>query len=155
MMERELEVFRRECLMKRRIQRVLLAIQLTLLILSWAVFLGPGKSADAEMGISALLAMIPLTVYIGRLFVGTKALESEAELRKVYIAEQDERTIAIRQRAGIPVVQYMSLMLGIIGAALSFFSGLTVQICGLLLIAVCYVQIGVSVLLRRYWEKRM
>ena len=51
--------------MKRRIQRVLLAIQLTLLILSWVVFLGPGKSADAEMGISALLAM-----YLGFHFMG-------------------------------------------------------------------------------------
>lgn len=154
-MEKELELFRRECVLKRRIQRMLLFVQVSLTLFGFVYLRGTRDVGYSDMGVHSMIALIPLTVYLGRFVVATEALHSEAALRKAYIAEHDERTITIRQRAGIPVVHYLSLGWGLLGALISFIDHRMAFLCGALLIVVCYMQVAVSLLLKKYWEKRM
>ena len=155
MMEKELERFKRQCILKRRIQRVLLFVQVSLTLFGLVYLRGAQDVGYSEMGVHGMIALIPLTVYLARFLVATEALQSEEALRKAYIAEHDERTIAIRQRAGIPVVHYLALSWGLLGASISFSDHRTAFVCGSLLIVVCYVQVAVSLLLKKYWDKRM
>ncbi len=154
-MEKELEQFKRQCTIKRRIQRLLLFVQVSLTLFGVVCLQSERDVGYSDMGVHCVIALIPLTVYLARFFVGTEALQDEAALRKAYIAEHDERTIAIRQRAGIPVVQYLALAWRLLGALISFINHRTAFLCGSMLMVVCYVQVAVSVLLKKYWEKRM
>ena len=154
-MEKELEQFKRHCILKRRIQRILLFVQVSLTLFGFLYLRGTQDVGYADMGVHGMIALIPLTVYLARFFVSTEALQSEAALRKAYIAEHDERTITIRQRAGIPVVHYLALAWGLLGALISFIDHRTAFLCGSMLIVVCYVQVAISLFLKKYWEKRM
>lgn len=81
----------------------------------------------------------------------SKALKDEEKLRKMYIEEHDERHRMIMQKAGQPLVIYLSLALIAAGLFAGFFS-ITVTI---VLTAAAIFQLLVSAVLKFIYCKKM
>lgn len=81
----------------------------------------------------------------------SKALKNETKLRQMYIAEHDERCRLILQKAGQPMVTYLSLVLVVAGMIAGFFNiGITIA-----LTAAALFQLLVSIVVKFICMKRM
>lgn len=154
-MEKELERYRKTC--KRR-HLTGLAVEV---LLSWVViahlFLNGWAIVESRpmhnpMGLVCVVLGFAALMKIRQ---NPEVLKDDDLLRKAYLEEHDERSIAIRAKAGQPVVQYLSLFLLLVGSLLEFvdserfmFVTMTLELTGV-------VQLLVSWVLKKYWEKRM
>lgn len=159
-MQKELEQFRKTYARRKKIGDVIRAVML-LLCLMQLVLLVAGNEASI---IGMLTPVIVLVLKQGGLYTDKKVLQDEAMLKAAWIAENDERSIAIRAKAGEPVVQWMSIIellfvsvLEIIVELVPMPRNLALMLVGavLSLIVVALGQFFASWLLKRYWEKRM
>ena len=97
----------------------------TLLVRVWtnrlAISPGNGHLADFMHGMSVgLLCMIILVLAKG-MFSARKALKDEVALKKLYIAETDERTVFLRNKMGVVGVRGAVFLLLFASVIASFF----------------------------------
>lgn len=160
MMQKELEQFRKTYACRRKIGNVIRAVMLLLCLMQLILLVG----GDGSSIIGMLIPVIGMTLQQGGLYTDKKVLQDEARLKAAWIAENDERSIAIRTKAGEPVVQWMSIIellfasvLEIIVELVPIPRKLELMLVGavLSLMVVALGQFISSWLLKRYWEKRM
>ena len=80
-----------------------------------------------------------------------KALKDDDKLRKMYIEEHDERQIAIRAKAGQPMVIYLSLGMAMTAAVVFFFN----ETVAITLTLAAMAQLVVSLIVKLVCMKRM
>lgn len=159
-MQKELEQFKKTYARRRKIGNVIRAVTLLLCLMQLILLVG----GDGSSGIGMLIPVICMSLQQGGLHTDKEVLQDEAKLKAAWIAENDERSIAIRARAGEPVVQWMSIIellfvsvLAIIVELVPMPRKLELMLVGtvLSLMVVALGQFFASWLLKRYWEKRM
>lgn len=157
-MQKELEQYRKLCKYRHFIGFIIEVL------ISWVLIAHLFVNLTAMMGGEAInevhnpvgiVYVILALAGILKMRQNPEVLKDDAALKAAYLEEHDERNIAIRAKAGQPLVQYLSLVLMMIGAVLDFINlemlypvSMTLELTG------C-VQLLVSWLLKRYWEKRM
>jgi len=107
--------------------------------------LGKHPSASMLMGMGIGGGLVALVVIIQQ----SKALKDEKKLRQLYIQEHDERMMDIRQKAGYPVVVYLSLAV----AAAAIIAGCFSETVMLTLMAVALLQLLVCMAIK-FWCMR-
>lgn len=159
-MQKELEQFRKKYARRRKIGNVIRAVMLLLYLMQLILLVG----GDGSSIIGTLIPVICLSLQQGGLYTDKKVLHDEAMLKAAWIAENDERSIDIRTKAGEPVVQWMGIsellfasVLEIIVELVPMPRQLELMLVGavLSLMVVALGQFFASWLLKRYWEKRM
>ena len=80
-----------------------------------------------------------------------KALQDDEKLRKLYIEEHDERKQAIRAKAGLPMVVYLSLGMAMTAAVVFFFN----ETVAITLALAAVAQMLVSLMVKLVCMKRM
>ncbi|MBQ8313379.1 MAG: hypothetical protein IJX84_09310 [Clostridia bacterium] len=80
------------------------------------------------------------------LFQQSKALKDDEKLRKMYIAEHDERQMAIRAKAGQPMVLFLSLGLVMVAAVVFFFNEVVAATLALAAAAQCLASLVVKLI---------
>lgn len=159
-MQRELEQFRKTYVRRKKIGDVIRAVMLLLCLMQLILLVG----GDGSSIIGMLIPVILLSLKQGGLYTDKKVLQDEAKLKAAWIAENDERSIAIRAKAGEPVVQWMSIIellfisvLEIIVELVPMPRKVELMLVGAVvsLMVVALGQFFASWLLKRYWEKRM
>jgi len=159
-MQKELAQFRKTYARRRKIGNVLRTVMLLLCLMQLILLVG----GDGSSIIGMLIPVICMSLQQGRLYTEKKVLQDEAKLKAAWIAENDERSIAIRAKAGEPVVQWMSIIellfvsvLEIVVELVPMPRNLELMLVGavLSLMVVALGQFFASWLLKRYWEKRM
>lgn len=160
MMQKALEQFKKTYARRRKIGNVLRAVMLLLCLMQLILRVG----GDGSSIIGMLIPVILLSLKQGGLYTDKKVLQDEAKLKAAWIAENDERSIAIRAKAGEPVVQWMSIIellfisvLEIIVELVPMPRKVELMLVGAVvsLMVVALGQFFASWLLKRYWEKRM
>ena len=160
MMQKALEQFKKTYARRRKIGNVLRAVMLLLCLMQLILRVG----GDGSSIIGMLIPVILLSLKQGGLYTDKKVLQDEAKLKAAWIAENDERSIAIRAKAGEPVVQWMSIIellfisvLEIIVELVPMPRKVELMLVGAVvsLMGVALGQFFASWLLKRYWEKRM
>ena len=160
MMQKALEQFKKTYARRRKIGNVLRAVMLLLCLMQLILRVG----GDGSSIIGMLIPVILLSLKQGGLYTDKKVLQDEAKLKAAWIAENDERSIAIRAKAGEPVVQWMSIIellfisvLEIIVELVPMPRKVELMLVGAVvsLMVVALGQFYASWLLKRYWEKRM
>ena len=109
--------------------------------------MGTHPSASMLMGMGTGGGLMALVVVIQQ----SKTLKDEKKLRQLYIQEYDERMIAIRQKAGDPMV--VSLSVGVAAAAV--VAGCFNEVVMETLLTVAVVQLLVSLGLKIWYTKTM
>ena len=109
--------------------------------------MGTHPSASMLMGMGTGGGLMALVVVIQQ----SKTLKDEKKLRQLYIQEHDERMIAIRQKAGYPMVIILSV--GVAAAAV--VAGCFNEIVMETLLTVAVVQLLVSLGLKIWYTKTM
>lgn len=160
MMQKALEQFKKTYARRRKIGNVLRAVMLLLCLMQLILRVG----GDGSSIIGMLIPVILLSLKQGGLYTDKKVLQDEAKLKAAWIAENDERSIAIRAKAGEPVVQWMSIIellfisvLEIIVELVPMPRKVELMLVGAV-VSLMVVALGhffASWLLKRYWEKRM
>ena len=160
MMQKALEQFKKTYARRRKIGNVLRAVMLLLCLMQLILRVG----GDGSSIIGMLIPVILLSLKQGGLYTDKKVLQDEAKLKAAWIAENDERSIAIRAKAGEPVVQWMSIIellsisvLEIIVELVPMPRKVELMLVGAVvsLMVVALGQFFASWLPKRYWEKRM
>lgn len=160
MMQKALEQFKKTYARRRKIGNVLRAVMLLLCLMQLILRVG----GDGSSIIGMLIPVVLLSLKQGGLYTDKKVLQDEAKLKAAWIAENDERSIAIRAKAGEPVVQWMSIIellfisvLEIIVELVPMPRKVELMLVGAVvsLMVVALGQFFASWLLKRYWEKRM
>lgn len=160
MMQKALEQFKKTYARRRKIGNVLRAVMLLLCLMQLILRVG----GDGSSIIGMLIPVILLSLKQGGLYTDKKVLQDEDKLKAAWIAENDERSIAIRAKAGEPVVQWMSIIellfisvLEIIVELVPMPRKVELMLVGAVvsLMVVALGQFFASWLLKRYWEKRM
>ena len=98
-----LEQYRKKVQKRLTVMKILVGAYMMLMLTGG--LLGKHPSASMLMGMGTGGGLVALVVIIQQ----SKALKDEKKLRQLYIQEHDERMMAIRQKAGYPVVVYLSL----------------------------------------------
>lgn len=160
-MEKELASFR-----KRYVWQVWVTFLVVLFYLT-ATMVGLGL-AIAESQTVPLLGLVGSTLmcimYTLRKHANLLVLKDNELLRQAYMEEHDERNIAIRAKAGQPVVQWCSVGMLIGGCLLFVLADLRVVAremkfvfigAGAALYLAALIQLLISWALKKYWEKRM
>lgn len=80
-----------------------------------------------------------------------RSLKDEGKLRRLWIDEHDERMQAIRAKAGVPMVIYLSLGLSLTAAVVIFFN----ETVAITLILAALAQLAVSLVVKLVCMKRM
>lgn len=104
-MEKNLEKYRKE--VKKRI--IACAVFAVLIVAAFVVKLFViGGIPEFKQGF--LIGFIPIIVisFIGLMIIDIRRLRDDEKLKAAFIAENDERTAAIRIKSGHPVVIYLS-----------------------------------------------
>lgn len=109
--------------------------------------MGTHPSASMLMGMGTGGGLMALVVVIQQ----SKTLKDEKKLRQLYIQEYDERMIAIRQKAGYPMVIILSV--GVAAAAV--VAGCFNEVVMETLLTVAVVQLLVSLGLKIWYTKTM
>lgn len=109
--------------------------------------MGTHPSASMLMGMGTGGGLMALVVVIQQ----SKTLKDEKKLRQLYIQEHDERMIAIRQKAGYPMVIILSA--GVAAAAV--VAGCFNEVVMETLLTVAVVQLLVSLGLKIWYTKTM
>lgn len=109
--------------------------------------MGTHPSASMLMGMGTGGGLMALVVVIQQ----SKTLKDEKKLRQLYIQEHDERMIAIRQKAGYPMVIILSV--GVAAAAV--VAGCFNEVVMETLLTVAVVQLLVSLGLKIWYTKTM
>ena len=161
MMEKELAEFR-----KAYSKRVVLSCAVWIVsIVIWVaegILLWQGNDLSSVLGM--LFCMLNLGLFTSGLYANGDVLKDTAKLKKMYLQECDERNVAIRIKAGQPVVQWiaigMLLASCIISLILEFVKFERDAKMLLLGIFSCMwmlplVLLIISWALKKYWEKRM
>ncbi len=115
-MEKSLEKYRNE--VKKRI--IACAVFAVLIVVAFVVKVFVIKGiADFKQGF--LFGLIPVIVlsFICLMIMDIRRLRDDEKLKAAFIAENDERSAAIRIKSGHPVVVYLSEALIVIGLAVS------------------------------------
>lgn len=81
----------------------------------------------------------------------SKALRDEKKLRQLYIQEHDERMIAIRQKAGYPMVVILSVGVAAAAVVAGCFNELVMET----LLTVAVVQLLVSMGLKIWYTHKL
>lgn len=155
MMERKLEQYRKTCKRRHLIGFALEVLMSWVVIAqlflnSWALI--EGRPTHNPMSIVYVILGFAALMKIRQ---NPEVLKDDALLRKAYLEEHDERNVAIRAKAGQPVVQYLSLLLLLTGSLLEFMDferfmpvAMTLELVGVALLLISWA-------LKKYWEKRM
>lgn len=109
--------------------------------------LGQHPSAGMLMGMGTGGGLVAIVVIIQQ----SKALKDEKKLRQLYIQEHDERMIAIRQKAGFPLVVYLSVAV----AAVAMIAGCFDEKIMWVLMCVAFVQLLVCMVIKFWCMRRM
>ena len=141
-----LEAYRKK-VQRRLVWMRLLAVIFVVVELVGSRFVPDGNASNFVWGMCVGGGFVALVV----LFQQSKDLKDDEKLRQMYIEEHDERKQAIRAKAGLPMVLFLSLGLAMI-AAMVFFFNETVAIT-LALAAVA--QMLVSLVVKLVCMKRM
>jgi len=141
-----LEAYRKK-VQRRLVWMRLLAVIFVVVELVGSRFVPDGNASNYVWGMCVGGGFVALVV----LFQQSKDLKDDEKLRQMYIEEHDERKQAIRAKAGLPMVLFLSLGLAMI-AAMVFFFNETVAIT-LALAAVA--QMLVSLVVKLVCMKRM
>lgn len=137
--------------LERRMNAVRVTCLIYLLLGGVRRFLGPdlGESIAVSMLMGAVMG--GMLVMLISSFRFRRALQDEKQLLRLYNQEHDERTRAIRARAGIPLVAIYGIVLMAAGMIASFFS-LTVTVT---LVSVAVAQMLVSCVLKVWYMRHM
>lgn len=161
MMEKELAAFR-----KAYARRVRITFSL-IFFCGIVAFVNLGMEIAGQPSVSMLNVMgnaLMLAMYFTGKNANIAVLKDDEKLREAYLSETDERNIAIRAKAGQPVVQWLSaglmmayglLMLLIKAVPMERETKLLLLGACDALTAAAVVQVCISWGLKKYWEKRM
>ncbi len=158
MMQKQLEQYRKLCKCRHIIGfiiEVLISwVLIAHLFVNLPVMMGGEAFEEVHNPVGIVYVILALAGIL-KMRQNPKVLKDDAALKAAYLEEHDERNIAIRAKAGQPVVQYLSLAMLMGGAVLDFINlkvlypvSMTMELTG------C-VQLLVSWSLKKYWEKRM
>jgi len=117
-----LEAYRKK-VQRRLVWMRLLAVAFIVVELVVSRFVPEGNATNFVWGGCIGGALVALVILAQQ----RRALKDDEKLRKLYITENDERKRAIRARAGLPMVIYLSLSM-VMTAAVVFFFNETVAI---------------------------
>lgn len=112
-----LEAYRKK-VQRRLVWMRLLAVIFVVAELVGSRFVPDGNASNYVWGMCVGGGFVALVV----LFQQSKALKDDEKLRKMYIEEHDERKQAIRAKAGLPMVIYLSLGMAMTAAVVFFFN---------------------------------
>lgn len=138
-----LDKYRKMVQKRLLVMEILVGIFVVLMLVGGS--LGQHPSAGMLMGMGTGGGLVAIVVIIQQ----SKALKDEKKLRQLYIQEYDERMIAIRQKAGYPVVVYLSLAV----AAAAMIAGCFNVTVMLTLMVVALGQLLVCVVIK-FWCMR-
>lgn len=161
MMEKGLAAFRKTYRRRVVITCVLEFVQLVVVLVSIGLEVSGQSGIPASRIVGTLLL---ITLLITGKSANTLVLLDQDKLKEAYLEESDERNIAIRAKAGQPVVQWLSvgmlmvnclllLLLDIVPMEKALRIDLWTAILTLYVTAI--VQAAISWTLKKYWEKRM
>ena len=141
-----LEAYRKK-VQRRLVWMRLLAVIFVVVELVGSRFVPDGNASNYVWGMCVGGGFMALV----RLFLQSKALKDDEKLRKMYIEEHDERQMAIRAKAGQPMVLFLSLGLVMIAAVVFFFNETVAVTLALAAVA----QMLVSLIVKLVCMKRM
>ena len=160
-MEKGLAAFRKTYRRRVVITCVLEFIQLVVVLAAF----GLEMSGESAMPASRMMgSMLLITLLITGKSANPLVLMDQEKLKEAYLEETDERNVAIRAKAGQPVVQWLSvgmimicclllLLLDLVPMEKALRIDLWTAILTLYVTAI--VQVVISWVLKKYWEKRM
>lgn len=138
-----LEQYRKKVQKRLTVMKILVGAYMLLMLTGG--LLGNHPSASMLVGMGTGGDLVALKVIIQQ----SKALRDEKKLRQLYIQEHDERMMAIRQKAGYPVLVYLSLAV----TAAALIAGCFNETVMLTLIAVAMLQLLLCVTIK-FWCMR-
>lgn len=138
-----LEQYRKKVQMRLTVMKILVGVYMVLMLTGG--LLGNHPSASMLVGMGTAGGLVALKVIIQQ----SKALRDEKKLRQLYIQEHDERMMAIRQKAGYPVLVYLSLAVTAAALIAGFFN----ETVMLTLIAVAMLQLLLCLAIK-FWCMR-
>lgn len=157
-MQKELEQYRKLCKYRHIIGfiiEVLISwVLIAHLFVNLSAMMGGEACKEVHNPVGIVYVILALAAML-KMRQNPEVLKDDAALKAAYLEEYDERNIAIRTKAGQPVVQYLSLALLMSGAVLDFLNFKVLYPVSMTLELTGCVQLLVSWLLRRYWEKQM
>lgn len=157
-MEKELEQYRKVC-KRRHIIGLIIEILMSWVLIAYLfvrmhTIMGGDALKEVHNPVGIVYVILALAAML-KMRQNPEVLKDDAALKAAYLAEYDERNIAIRAKAGQPLVQYLSLALLMIGTVLDFINLKVLYPVSMALELTGCAQLLVSWLLKRYWEKRM
>lgn len=141
-----LEAYRKK-VQRRLVWMRLLAVIFVVAELVGSRFVPDGNASNYVWGMCVGGGFVALVV----LFQQSKALKDDEKLRKMYIEEHDERKQAIRAKAGLPMVIYLSLGMAMTAAVVFFFN----ETVAITLALAAVAQMLVSLVVKLICTKRM
>lgn len=160
-MEKGMERFRRTYVRRLAVTWLVALLYLVTSLACLGIVLAGGEAMPL-IGLTGSTMMCSL--YMLRRQANLLVLRDDDLLRKAWLEECDERNIAIRAKAGQPVVQWLSVGSLMVGCLLFVLAGTVITArelrlmltgAGAALYLAAFVQLLISWCLRRYWEKRM
>lgn len=134
-----LETYRKK-VQRRLVWMRLLAVIFVVAELVGSRFVPDGNASNYVWGLCVGGGFVALVA----LFQQSKALKDDEKLRKMYIEEHDERQMAIRAKAGQPMVFFLSMGLVMIAAVVFFFNEVVAATLALAAAAQCLVSLVVK-----------